>query len=92
MPHFGTSTFSFLLLLCISPAVLAVTKNCTEEDQAAMAIAHSKCVDDVSQRLLSGNEPHHVKVCNGLTEQVHKCAVYFENCMDEQELRYVIIY
>ena len=41
----------------------------------------------VSERLISGNEPHHVKVCNGITEQVRKCALHFQECMSSEELR-----
>ena len=43
----------------------------------------------MSERLISGNEPHHVKVCNGITEQVRKCALHFQECMSSEELRYV---
>jgi hypothetical protein len=79
----------FLLSLLLLPvlSILSMTPSCTEEEQRSLAIAHSKCVDDVSERLLSGNEPQHVRVCNGLTEQVHKCGTHFQDCMDEQELR-----
>lgn len=57
--------------------------------RSAIAKNHQQCVENVRGRMLSGTEPEHHRICTGLTEQVHQCGEHFEDCMDQEELRYV---
>ena len=46
-----------------------------------------KKIPPVRDRMLSGSEPEHARICRGLTEQVHVCGQHFEKCLDQEELR-----
>jgi len=76
-----------ITMLAVSTVAVSAQRNCTESEERELARRHARCVDSVSERLISGNEPHHVKVCNGITEQVRKCALHFQECMSSEELR-----
>lgn len=78
---------SIVVMLGAVTTLAAAARNCTETEERELARRHARCVDSVSERLISGNEPHHVKVCNGITEQVRKCALHFQDCMSSEELR-----